>query len=259
MSSVTFSPATLQIPVVNPGQGAIATATMTLIGSQETLSLAITDAPAGAFTAEFSSTIGAKGEVPPSQPMNPGDHNFQINFDAPAAAPPDVVTGTLIVSWPGGGSASLALVGTTAQITATQLYSDPPPEVLLAGNPSDLHIQIDYVSGDATTLDVNLTPSNFPKRPPAGVTIDTAKAKLTPVFIKGVNPKMHKFGLDVLSPNRSTKVTLKISADATAEVGTHQAYINVSSDNFPQLTNSAGGGGGLPVMVTFVIPPAGSG
>jgi hypothetical protein len=250
MSSVTFSPTTLQIPVVNPGQGAIDTATLTLIGSEETLSLAITDAPAGAFTAKFSSFIGAKGEFSPSQPMNPGNHNIQINFDAPAAAPPDVVTGTLIVSWPGGGSASLPLVGTTAQITATQL--DQPPEIQ-SGAPSYLHIQIDYVSGDATTLDVNLTPSNFPKSPPAGVTIDTAKATLKPVFIKGV----HKLG-DVLSPNRSTNVTVKISADATAEVGTHQAFINISSNKFPQLTNSAGGGGGLPVMVTFVIPAAGS-
>jgi hypothetical protein len=109
MSTVTFTPTPIQIPVVDPGQGGSGTGALTLSGTPETISLAITGAPPGVFTAEFSAVMGINGPVPPVQPLQLGHHNIQINFASPASPPPDYVTGTLVASWSEGGFRSQRL------------------------------------------------------------------------------------------------------------------------------------------------------
>jgi hypothetical protein len=139
------------------------------------------------------------------------------------------------------------VVGTTAKITAKNL-TVAQVEVPLGGqNDQPVIVEIDYTSGDATILNVDVGPSQTPNPPPPGVTIHWATAMLRPNFIKGVNPINPRWDALFLSPFRSGKVAMTISADANkASLGTKQAFIEVYAPDFPGLNKST-------VMVTFAI------
>jgi len=148
--------------------------TPTLSGTAALVTLSITGAPEGVFVAslihnsesvvpvisETSTTLAstsASVSTSPSATIEPepllahglSPYSIQIDFAAPALPLPGNFQGTLTLSWP-GGSADVALGGTTALITATVATGEPIP--LTAGGKVTVPVKVVYASGDSTTL-----------------------------------------------------------------------------------------------------------
>jgi hypothetical protein len=275
MPLVTVSPTTVTIPVVNPGQAATdnslgLTFNPTPQTEQTTVTLSITDAPVGMFVAELYGLSVPGGGLPPSKTLvattgigeggsatgtltKGPSYNFTINFYPPALPVPGSFSATLVVSW-SGGSASVLLSGTTAEIRAT--VDTTQPIKLKPGGQTSVPIKIAYASGDATTLDVNVIPSNFPAPLPSGLTItgpSTPTSLAAAYSLAGQNPKQPQSGppAEVLNPDRTAVITLSVSANQSIEPANMQpAYVNVSVDT-PDLTQLAP----APVEIKFDITP----
>ncbi len=264
MSSITLGETSVQFPVLNPGQGAQPQSiALTLNGAATPVSLAITDAPEGVFSAELiittltrvglTSTVLANTDdgdpiatVSPTQPGIQSSYSISIYFTAPTSVPARS-QGTLVVSWP-DGSANVTLVGTTAQLTASVVRPQPIP--LKPGATASVPVNIYYASGDAATLNVQLGPGTFPAPPPAGLTVSPAAVELPPVFdtilrLPGSGPSPSG---RLLLPFRAATVMLTVSADIGIEPGTQVCYVSVTTPDFPQLNPA-------PVKVTFDVQP----
>lgn len=142
MPSVFVVPASIQFPIVYPGQtaspqpvGLYVTPPMTS-GQSLVVTIAITtEEPDGVFVAELIQTtkeFGQNFEVPTLRATTSGSaasgtlqgrdpmfeliaYSIQVHFTAPATPVPGVFTGTLNVTWPGGVQQNVTLNGTTVQ------------------------------------------------------------------------------------------------------------------------------------------------
>jgi hypothetical protein len=190
MATITLSPATLTIPVVKAGQaspnnneGAQRVA-LTFTGAP-VVSFAITDAPAGVFVAElFKEPVipGGVRPIPRNPPVNlpatldPNEKYYiQMNFFAPSEPVPAYFPGTLIVSG-GSAPANVALVGTTALLTATHTYGGATASPIGQGFYRAeflVPVSIAYISSDPTTLNVQLGLLDAP--PPVTIVSETAQ------------------------------------------------------------------------------------
>ena len=108
-------------------------------------------------------------------------------------------------------------------------------------------VQITYLSGDSTTLNVQLAIATYPAPPPAGLTVSPAQVQLPPVFF-AFKPTPGSPTHEILDLGRSATVSLTASADTGAQPGTQVVYVSVSAVEFPQLNPQ-------PVKITFDITP----
>lgn len=157
-------------------------------------------------------------------------HNINVGFNPPAQPLPGLFEAYLTLSgW--GGTTTVALTATTSQITVTPVavgangVFDPP------FNTNDetyqgpfVTLNIDYLSGDDATLNLNVEPLSVS---PNVLTVSgTSGISLPPVWVKGSNPLV--FGpTPELSPKRSASVTLQASVNAVSVPGKGVAQFQV--------------------------------
>jgi len=180
--------------------------------------------------------------TPPPQDVVTGvlaySYSIQINFTAPGSPVPGSFQGTLVVSWPDGGPVSVPLAGTTAQLTA--ITGSQPIALIAGGQASSVPVQIGYYSNDPTTIEVIAVPD--PATPPADLSFGVAEVQLLPLRLQvpGQPPQLVTY--------RTATLTLTVSADSTAELGTQVVYFSVSTPQFPNIYTPT-------LKVTFNILP----
>lgn len=249
MPNIVLDQTSVRFPVLTPGRGSNALTVGVTVNASTQVTLAISDAPPDIFVAnlfhnefvhnpeggedyketQIATTKGivAAASVSVAPPALPDEsYSIQISFASPSIPVPGEFTGTLTVSW-SGGSATVALIGTTAQLSAK--VATAQPIALRPGSKVKVPIDLEYASDDPTTLHVNVSAATFPSSPPAGLTIGDATSTLLPRYILE-SPSVEK-GSSGAGPPQSVLQTLRpgvattsISARTNITPGSHEAY-----------------------------------
>jgi hypothetical protein len=249
MPSVSLSPSSIQFPDDFPGDinsATPSTVTATVTETVASLTIAIADAPAGVFSAQLVSTeVGHNIHGGPSvsttvlastdgseagtynSPIPPCALTINIRYAAPSSPVPQAIQGTLNVTWPGGGSASVGLLLYVSQIIPS-VGTNQPIRVKAGGDSVQVPIDITYQSYDPAVLQVNVASTNYPP-PTAGLTIGPGQAQLPPTY------GSQHWPFKALDPERTATVKLPVSAATSAVPGKASAYYNVTAPDFPLL------------------------
>lgn len=167
---------------------------------------------------------------------------IQVGLQVPAQPFPGEFDATLLVTWDGGGSASIPLTCSSAQFA--EQVTTPLPLTLVAGATNTVDVTLSYTSIDPELLTVALIQPNVAVpatgSPPAtpGLSIPFVQSTLPPVFANGT-----------LVQTRSTVATLTINAlPALATTGNAYAYFDVGIPN-PAMSS------GLSQEIAVVVTP----
>jgi hypothetical protein len=279
MSLIMLNPTSFQFRVQPPGTSSSTGSTQDGIGTTSIglvvdwpnpptsipVSLEITGDTAGVFSATLisisqnlrgpfqtsvketlASTSGAPGSggtLKPTKADTVTNFYVVVTFKAPAApAVPGYFTGTVAVSgW--GGTATVTLLATTAQVTATPVVSGaggvfaptttslPDGSVVREGPFVTIDISCAY--GDSAPLKVALSlQSQSPDRL-SNITVLPQTISIQQQLIKAVNPRNPQWDFWYPDPWRYSKVILYASANANAVAGPGAVKILVST---PDLT-----------------------
>jgi hypothetical protein len=186
--------------------------------------------------------------ISPTHPAQSNTFSIAVQFTGPTQPVPGYFTGTLAVIG-AGTTATMTLVATTARISpprATVIGADgvfaPPHQNLPDGTDVIFEgpfvmVLIDCAYGDPNPLKLQVVLES--QSPPKLLSISSPQTISVPQPLgKVVNPRMPQWDFWGPLPDRVGKVTLLASVNPPAVSGSGTVSINVTTPDFPWLTNT---------------------